>query len=73
MLPRLLSCIRFDHVSTEKIIQLSLDPQLRHQDEIVRAMCKRLAQAESARVPQELLSARQDESQSERNYTKGDQ
>ena len=49
--------MRFDHLSTEKIIELSLDPHLKHQDAIVKAMCKRLAQAshaETSRLPQEI-------------------
>ena len=49
--------MRYDHVSTEKIIELSLDPNLKHQDGIVKAMCKRLAQAsnaETSRLPQEI-------------------
>ena len=45
---RLLETVRFDHVSTEKIIELSMDRSLQKQQTVIKAMCKRLAQASNA-------------------------
>ena len=53
---QLLKVVRDDHVSTEKLIELSLDPNFTQKDQVMRAMTKRLAQKSSTmQLPKEIL------------------
>lgn len=65
LVPSLLQSIRFDFVSTEKLIELSLDADLRHQDAIIQALCKRLAKASqtaTAKLPQSISQSEEHKS-----------
>ena len=51
-------CIRDDYVSTEKLIELSMNEKLKHTDLIMKAICKRLARegsAQNSQITQEIL------------------